>query len=282
MISIYFRRLRMSRLTAIGAGILAFFALVAMMAPLLAPYDPWEFGARPLEPPSAAHWLGTNDIGQDIASELIYSGRTSLAIGFGSAALAVTIGALIGILAGFRRGVLDESLMGLTDLVLIIPAFFLAVLVMVYVEPTLWVSIILLGGMLWPGTARVVRSQVLSARKSRYVEAARALGAGDLTIMVRHILPPVIPIVLAKGVITVATAMLMDMSLCFFGLFDPNAKSWGMMIHYAFARGGFANGLWWWFIPPGAAVALVIFALFLVAQGIEGKVDPRLDRVWQR
>jgi len=248
----------------------------------LAPYDPWRFGARPLESPGGGHWLGTNDIGQDIASELIWGSRTSLAIGFGAAALAVTIGAIIGILAGFRRGIVDEVLMGLTDLVLVIPTFFLAILIMVYIEPRLWVSVVLLGGMLWPGTARVVRSQVLSARESGFVEAARALGAGDLAIMVRHIFPQVIPMVVAKFVLTVAAAMLMDMSLGFLGLFDPTTKSWGMMMHYAFARGGFVNGLWWWFIPPGAAVALVIFALLLVAQGIEGKADPRLERLWRR
>lgn len=237
MISVRFHRFRMSRLTALGAGILAVFAFAAILAPWLAPYDPWQFGARPLEPPSGAHWLGTNDIGQDIASELIHGSRTSLAIGFGAAALAVAFGVVVGLLAGFHRGILDELLMGLSDLVLILPTFFLAVLVMVYIDPRIWVSIVLLGGMLWPGTARVVRSQVLSARKSRYVEAARALGAGDPAIIVRHIFPQVISIVLAKWVVTVATAMLMDMSLGFLGLFDPAAKSWGMVMHYAFARG---------------------------------------------
>lgn len=274
--------LRQSKLTWVGLGILILFGLCAVLAPYIAPHDPWQFGRTPFANPSSDHLLGTNDVGQDILSELLYGARTSLLVGFAAGLVAVIAGTVIGLAAGFRRGFLDELLMGLTDVVLVVPALPLIILVSVYVGASTWNVILVIGLVFWPSTARVIRSQVLSIRESGYVESARAMGAGDLWIMGRHVLPNVLPLILAKFVLTVAVAMLTEASLSFLGLGDPVSKSWGMMLHYAFERGGFIRELWWWYMPPGLAIALCILALMLISFGLEERADPRLKRALER
>jgi peptide/nickel transport system permease protein len=272
---------RHNRLALAGLALFAAFVLGAVLAPLLAPHDPWAH-FEPFLSPTVTHLLGTDDVGRDILSELITGARVSLAVGLLSGLLAVSLGVLVGLLAGFQRGRLDEALMGLTDVVLVIPALPLVILVSVYLGPGLWHTILIIGLVFWPSTARVIRSQVLSVRQSGYVEAARALGAGDAWLMRRHVLPNVLPLVLAKLVLTIAAAMLMEASLSFLGLGDPMAKSWGMMLHYAFARGGFINEMWWWYLPPGLCIGLCIFALTLISFSIEERGDPRLRRALDR
>ena len=273
---------KQSKLTWIGLGILVLFGLCAMLAPLIAPHDPWEFGRTPFADPSHDHLLGTNDVGQDIFSELLYGARTSLLVGFAAGFVAVSVGTIIGLATGFRRGFLDEILMGLTDVFLVIPALPLIILVSVYLGASTWNVVLIIGLVFWPNTARVIRSQVLSIRESGYVESARAMGAGDLWVMGRHVLPNVLPLIMAKFVLTVAVAMLMEASLSFLGLGDPVSKSWGMMLHYAFERGGFIRELWWWYMPPGLAIALCILALMLISFSLEEQSDPRLKRALER
>jgi len=264
-----------------GVAILLLFALCATLAPWIAPHDPWEFGPAFLHP-STTNLLGTNDVGQDIFSELLYGTRNSLLVGFAAAFIAVSLGTVVGLVAGFRKGVLDDLLMGVTDVFLVVPMLPLAILVSVYLGPSIWNLILVVGLLWWPSTARVIRSQVLSIRESGDGESARALGAGDLWLMWRHVLPNVLPLLMAKFVLTVAMAMLMDASLSFLGLGDPIAKSWGMMLRYAFMRGGFVGGMWWWYVPPGLAIGLCILSLTLISFGIEEKSDPRLKRVLER
>jgi peptide/nickel transport system permease protein len=264
-----------------GAVLFSCFVLAALFAPLLMPHDPWQHFA-PFLSPSGTHLLGTDDVGRDVLSELIIGGRVSLAVGVLAGVLAVIIGVSMGLLAGFKRGLQDEVLMGLTDVVLVIPALPLTVLVSVYLGPGMWYTVCVIALVFWPSTARVIRSQVLTIRQSGYVEASRALGAGDMWLMRRHVLPNVVPLMLAKLVLTIAAAMLMEASLSFLGLGDPMAKSWGMMLHYAFARGGFIREMWWWYLPPGLCIGLCIFALTLVSFGIEAESDPRLRRALDR
>ena len=273
--------LRRNRMALIGAVVFAAFVLAAACAPWLMPHDPW-LHFQPFSAPSAAHLMGTDDVGRDIFSELIIGGRVSIAVGLLAGLLATAIGVLSGLLAGFRRGLLDETLMGLTDIVLVIPALPLVILVSVYLGPGMWYTALIIGLVFWPSTARVVRSRVLTLRESGYVEAARALGAGDGWLMRRHVLPNVLPLVLTKFVLTVAAAMLMEASLSFLGLGDPMAKSWGMMLHYAFARGGFIREMWWWYLPPGLCIGACIFALTLISFGVEEQADPRLRRALDR
>jgi len=264
-----------------GSALAALFILAALFSPWLAPHDPWQYQQAFLRP-SWEHLLGTNDVGQDIFSELLTAGRVSLVVGFTAALVAAAAGVAIGILAGFRRGILDEVLMGATDVVLVIPTLPLVVLVSVYLGPSLPGISLLIGLTMWPSIARVIRSRVLSLRQAGYVESARALGAGDWWIMSRHVLPNVLPLLLAKFVLTMAGAMLIEASISFLGLGDPAAKSWGMMLQYAFTRGGFIREMWWWYLPPGLAIALVIFALNLINLGFEEQTDPRLKRALER
>jgi peptide/nickel transport system permease protein len=265
----------------IGHMILAVFVLGTLLAPFIAPHDPWV-RTQPMLRPTTEHLLGTNDIGQDILSELIYGARISLLVGFAAALLATVLGIVIGIIAGFSKGLMENVLMGISDIFLVIPALPLIILFAVYLGPNLWNIIVIIGILSWPSTARVIRSQALSIRESGYVESSRALGANELWLMWCHVLPNLIPIIMAKFVLTVAFALLTEASLSFIGLGDSVAKSWGMTLHYAFGRGGFIRGLWWWYLPPGLCIALCILALMLISFSIEGMSDPRLKRMLER
>lgn len=275
------QHVRSNRVALAGDAMLTLFVLAALFAIVVAPHDP-RAHFSPFLSPSITHLLGTDDVGRDVFSGLLLGARVSLFVGFLTGALAVAIGVLVGLASGFRRGALDEALMGLTDIVLVVPALPLVILVSVYAGPGIWHTILVIGLVLWPSTARVIRSQVLSVRESGYVESARALGASDAWVIRRHVLPNVLPLVLAKFVLTVAAAMLMEASLSFLGLGDPTAESWGMMLHYAFARGGFIRELWWWYLPPGLCIGFCIFALSLISLGIESGSDPRLRRALDR
>lgn len=251
-----------------GLLLLALFLLLAVFAPLIAPYDPWEPG-RPFLTPSGTHPFGTNDIGQDIFSELIYSTRISLFVGFFAAFVSVAIGTLVGLFSGYLRGAADEVLMGTTDIVLIIPALPLMIILAAHTSPSIWNIIIVIGALWWTSTARVVRSRVLQLREMPFVEAARSLGAGDGYIVFKHILPNTLQVILAKFILAVAGAMLTEASLSFLGLGDPLQKSWGMMLNYAFSRGGFINGYWWWYLPPGICISLAVLSFVLIGFGLE-------------
>ncbi len=275
------RAVKSNSLIATGAVTLAVLLLVALFAPFLAPHDPWHYYQAFL-PPSIDHLLGTNDVGQDIFSELVFAGRVSLSVGFLAALIATFIGVSAGTLAGFRRGILDNILMGMTDVALVVPALPLIILISVYIGPGFFNIALVIGLILWPVMARVVRSRVLSLRESGYVESARALGAGNWWIMTRHVLPNALPIIAAKFVLTLASAMLIEASISFLGLGDPSAKSWGSMLHYAFSRGGFIREMWWWYLPPGLLIGLSIFGLNLINLGFEDKGDPRLKRMLER
>jgi peptide/nickel transport system permease protein len=275
------RILKKDKLAVAGIVILLLFGLAASLAPWLSPHDPWQYYPAFL-PPSSLHLMGTNDVGQDIFSELLYGARTSLIVGILAALLSLVLGITIGIAAGFRRGKIDELLMGFTDIILVIPALPLIILLTVYLGPSLWNIILVIGMTLWPSTARVVRSQVLSVRESGYVESAQAMGAGSHWLIWRHVFPNVLPVILAKLVLTMAAALLMEASVSFLGLGDPAQKSWGIMLHYAFSRGGFIRNLWWWYLPPGLSLAACILAMTMISFGIEGKSDPRLKRVLER
>ena len=260
------RRLR--RPVLFGLLLLALFLLLAVFAPLIAPFDPWEPG-RPFLPPSGTHPFGTNDIGQDIFSELIYSTRISLFVGFFAAFVSVAIGTLVGLFSGYLRGAADEVLMGTTDIVLIIPALPLMIILAAHTSPSIWNIIIVIGALWWTSTARVVRSRVLQLREMPFVEAARSVGAGDGYIVFKHILPNTLQVILAKFILAVAGAMLTEASLSFLGLGDPLQKSWGMMLNYAFSRGGFINGYWWWYLPPGICISLAVLSFVLIGFGLE-------------
>lgn len=274
---------RRSKSGLLGLAILLFFVLTAIFAPILAPYDPYKRVDRPILPPSLKYILGTNDIGQDIFSELIYGTRISLTIGFAAAFFTVIIGTIIGVVSGFLGGSVDEVLMRFTDVVMILPSIPLMILLMViFGKQSFMIMILILSIMGWTGTARLVRSSTLSIKERTYVEAAKAIGAGDGHIITKHILPNVSPLIMATMIYAVAGAMMAEAGLAFLGLGDPSTKSWGMILHYAQTSGGWYANMgypaWWWIIPPGLCVALTVASLVLIGQAMEEIINPRLRR----
>ncbi len=262
----------------VGLVLLLFILCLALFAPWLAPYDPYERTGSPFQKPSSQHPLGTNDIGQDILSEIIWGTRVSLTIGFFAAAIALFLGTFIGIISGYYRKWLDPLFMRLADIVLVIPFLPLVILLAAYLGPRISNIVVMIGLLSWAGPARVIRSQVLSLRESGYVQAARSLGGTDTQIMFRHILPGVLPMALAQFIRAVSSAILIESSLAFLGLGDPTAKSWGMVLYYAQARGAFLTGAWpWWILPPGLLITLTVLAFALIGYSQEEVVNPRLQ-----
>ncbi len=245
---------------------------LAVFPSTFAPYDPTRITARPLSTPSPEHVLGTNDIGQDLFSELIWGTRISLTTGLGVAGLAVTFGTVVGILAGYFGGWGGAVLMRVADLVLVLPFLPLVILLSAYLGPSqrnvMWVLTLVS----WAGPARLVRAQVLTLLHAPYVEAARALGSSHLRLMSTHIWPGVRGIALAQLVLVASMSILAEASLSFLGLGDPSAKSWGAMLYFARASGAFLGPSWqWWVLPTGVMIALSVLSLVLISVGLEGR-----------
>ena len=272
---------RRSRLpTALGAaGGVTVTALVVMavFAPVLAPYDPNERVARPFLPPSGEHLLGTNDVGQDLLSELIFGARVSLSVGIVAAAVALLIGTTIGVLAGYYPKRLGAFLMRGVDIVLILPFLPLLIVLAAYLGRSLLNTIIVIGVLIWAEPARIIRSQVLSLRSREYVLAARSMGAPDRWTILRHIVPRTALLATGSFVRAVSSAILLEAALSFLGLGDPIQKSWGSILFWAQARGAFLTPAWkWWVLPPGILIMLASLGFALIAFSLEERINPRL------
>lgn len=269
--------LKRNPLGLIGLVLLIAMLVMALGANWVAPYDPNKQTGKPFDPPSTAHWLGTNDIGQDILSELIYGARISLLIGILAASIAMVIGTGIGLLAGYYRGAVGMLLMRFVDVILVIPFVPLMVLLAAYLGQNLWNLIIVIGLLIWARPARVIRSQVLSLAEREYVTAARAAGARDGYILIKHILPGVLSLALAQFVLATSSSILIEASLSFLGLGDPTQKSWGAVLFYAQARNAFLSGAWvWWVIPPGLMITASVLGFALLGFALEEALNPRL------
>jgi len=260
-----------------GIIILSVIVCIACFATLIAPHDPWERFAA-FQKPDGNHLLGTNDLGNDILSELIYSSRVSLIVGFGTGVIATVIGAAIGVLSGYFRGVLDDMLMGITDIFLMIPRIPLIIVLSAFIRPSYELMTLVLGALWWTQTARVVRSKVLQVREQTFIVSQRSLGFSHARIMISDVLPNVIHIIIPKFMLTVASAMIAESSLSFLGLGDSSAKSWGMMIRYAFERGGFLQDFWWWYVAPGAAITITVLSL-VIAGFSEEQRGPEISAI---
>jgi ABC-type dipeptide/oligopeptide/nickel transport system permease subunit len=271
-------RWRRNPLGWIGLGLLTLILAMALGANWLAPYDPARLTGKPFEPPSPTHPLGTNDIGQDILSELIFGARVSLLIGVLSALIAISIGTTVGLLAGFYRGVVGTILMRAVDVMLIIPVFPLMVLLAAYLGQSLWNLVAVIGLLGWARPARIIRAQVLSLVERDYVTAARAIGARHARIVIRHVLPGVLSLALAQFVMAASGAILTEAGLSFLGLGDPTQKSWGSMLYYAQARNAFLSGAWlWWVLPPGLMIAASVLGFALSGFALEDALNPHLQ-----
>lgn len=271
------RRFLGTRLAGVGLAAVAAVALAALLAPWLAPHDPLrqDFLAV-LQPPSADHPVGTDDIGRDILSRTIYGGRVSLVVGVGVVLLAVGGGLLIGLLAGIVGGWVDEGTMRAMDALLAFPGLILAIALAVVLGPSVGSVTLALGIVAMPGMARLVRAQTLSVREHEFVTAARVLGAAPPRIVRRHVLPNILGPVIVQGSLLLANAILLEAGLSFLGLgIRPPTPSWGQELRQAYA---FLERAPWMSVAPGLTLFVVVIAINLIGDGLRAAFDPRQDR----
>jgi peptide/nickel transport system permease protein len=270
---------RTHRSGVVGLGILVVFVTVALAAPVLAAssgLDVTRANGPVLGPPSAHYLMGTDENGRSVLTLLIWGSRISLLVGLTATVISMVIGTLIGLVSGFFSGWVGRIFFRLTEWFLVIPYLPLAIALAAVLGRSLVNIIIVIGVTSWPGTALLIRSQTLSIRERAYVERAEAIGAGRWHQMGRHVLPNVMPMVFANTTLTVAGAILAETTLSFLGLGDPTRTSWGSMLDDAFQVGAITTGCWWYIIPPGVCVVLVVLSFTLIGQALEEVLNPRL------
>ncbi len=268
----------MSRLALV---VVAAFAALALAAPWLAPCRPRADVDASLLPPSRRHWLGTDDAGRDIFSQLLVGSRTSLAVGLSAGLAAAAVGVAVGLAAGYAGGALDRALMRLVDFFLALPRLPLLMVLAAHLGAGLGVLVAAFALVAWAYPARVVRAQVLVEKRRPYVLAARLSGAGPAYVLRKHILPGLTPLLLAIALMECSHAVMAEAGLSFLGLGDPTAVSWGSMLHYAFVYPAlFLSDAWlWWALPPGLCLTALLTALALLGLSLEDRLDPRLKGV---
>ena len=258
---------------AAGGVLLLALVLGAIFAPWLGGSDPRDYVRREIgqvfAPPSPAHWLGTDDAGADVLSLVLFGARLSLLVGLFAAAIAVGIGATVGLLAGFFGGAVDRWLMRATDVMLVLPALPLAIVLAAVMQPGLGNLIAVIALVGWAPTARLVRAQTMAVRSRKFVLRALALGAGRLRVLATHVAPQVMPLLAANAVLVVSQSILAESTLSFLGLGDPDTVSWGQMLQMATARGAMSAGAWWALVWPGAAIVACVGACALIGQSLE-------------
>jgi peptide/nickel transport system permease protein len=264
-----------------GLVMLTIALFTAVFAHFIAPYDPSSISDVSISDiyahPNSAHWLGTDDVGRDVLSNFIYGSRVSLTVGFFAAFISVAIGGIIGIVSGFYGGRIENILMRFTDIMLVIPDLPLAVVLVALTKPSLLNIIFVIGILGWTGTARLVRSQVLSVKSRKFVLRAEAIGSSKPHIIRRHIFPLVLPVMVANAILVISLAILEESTLSFLGLSDPTVVSWGQMLNYAFTRGAVSTGAWWALVAPGLGIVWVVLGCTLLGQGLEQILNPRLE-----
>ena len=268
------RRLLRHRAGALGMAVCAVFVLLALGAPLIAPHDPLatDWGAL-RKAPSDVYWFGTDDIGRDVLSRVIWGARASLLAGVVAVLIAVAAGVPIGLVSGYAGGAIDAVLMRVTDGLLAVPALIMAIALAAFLGPSLGNAMIAIGVATAPVFMRLTRGQVLALKNEQYVEAARSMGFSDLRITVRHILPNVLPVLLVQSTLSIATAIIAEAGLSFLGLGQqPPAPSWGASLN---AARNFIVDAPWMSVWPGAFICLAVFGFNLLGDGLRDVFDPR-------
>ena len=260
----------------IGIGVVGLFVFIAIFGSLLAPYDPNASSLDTLASPSWSHVLGTTESGADVFSQILVGARVSIVVGFAAALISAVLGSAVGLAGGYFGGWTDRSLDALENWFLVIPTLPLMIVLARILNPSLAVLIAVIGLTSWAGTGRIVRAQVFTLRERAFVERARALGAGDLYIIRKHILPNTAPLIFANTVLIVAVAILAEAALSFLGLGDPTRISWGTMLENAFDNGAPSAGAWWYVIPPGLCITVLVLAVAMLGYLFEEYVNPRL------
>ncbi len=271
------RHMRRNRLALAGLMTVIALYLIAFLAPLIAPYDPIVQGdltTTAYLPPGADHWMGTDQFGRDMLSRIIYGARISLAIGFIAVAIAIILGSLLGAIAGYIGGKVDAAIMRFTDMVMAFPRLVLLIMIIALFDTSLTLIILILGLTQWPGTARLVRGEVLSLREQEYVQAARALGFGRSRIILRHLIPNVLAPVIVAATLGIGNTIVLEAGLSFLGMgVQPPTPSWGTLV--ADGRQSLIDA-WWVATFPGLAIVVTVLAFNLVGDGLRDALDPRL------
>lgn len=263
----------------IGALFLGFVIILAVVGPFIVPYDASEQVGIPFSPPSADHWLGTNDMGQDIMAELVEGARVSLLIGIIAALVATFIGTTIGVISGYVGGWFDSLCMRLVDITLTLPFLPLMIVIAVYLGPSMYTLILVIALVMWASKARQIRAQTLTIRNRGPVLAAKTMGASHTYVLRKHVFPSLFPIVIPQFVQAVNASIMMESSLSFLGMGDPLTKSWGSILFYANSRSAFLTDAWlWWVIPPGLMIVLTVLAFSFIGYYLEDRTNPRLSK----
>lgn len=268
------------RLAVAGLLVLLGFIVMALLAPLISP----ESGLRAINAIDNPTWaspswefpMGTDHLGRSVATQFVWGARVSLFVGLAATLLTIAIGSIVGIIAGFAGGWVDAVLMRLTDWFLVIPFLPLAIVLASVLDRSLRSIIVVIAITSWPGTARLIRSQVLTVKQRLYVDRARALGATQRHVVTRHVLPNVAPLILANLTLAVPISILTETTLAFLGLGDPTRASWGKTLEESFAAGAITRNAWWYYLPAGIGIVLVVLAFTLVGRAVEEILDPRL------
>lgn len=268
-----FQRFARNRMALFGMTVLLLVAILTLIAPIAYPDGPFVLSGPPLLAPNWEFPLGTDALGRNVAAGVAHGARTSLLIGLAAAISAVTIGSLIGALAGYHRGPVDMMLMRMTEFFQTIPGFLLSMLLVVILSPSITSVIIAISVVSWPGIARLVRGEFISLGGREFVLASISLGAGSSRIIFRHLLPNCISSVIAVGSLLVASAILMESGLAFLGLSDPNVMSWGLLIS---AGRTSLRTAWWISTFPGLIILFTVLAINLVGDGLNEIFNPRL------
>ena len=271
----FYQRFRQNKMAVTGSLIVALLFVIAVIAPLIAPYEPTDINLQKiLSPPSKEHLFGTDQLGRDVLSRMIYGSRISLMVGFVSTGIAILIGIILGAIAGFYGRWIDTVIMRFVDIMLCFPTFFLILAVIAFLEPSIWNIMIIIGLTGWMGVTRLVRADFITLKERDFVHAARAIGAGDFRIIFIHILPNAMASLLVAATLGIAGAILTESALSFLGIgVQPPMASWGNILTDGKDNIDIA---WWLSLFPGLAIFITVLSYNLLGEGIRDSLDPRL------
>jgi ABC-type dipeptide/oligopeptide/nickel transport system permease subunit len=272
----FFDVYRKNRLGLLGLIILIIYVIIATFAPFITPYDPYSKAGNPFIPPNPANIFGTDELGRDIFSLVIYGTRISLFVGILATVLTAVIGSLVGVVSGYIGGLIDDLLMRITDLFLIIPGIPFLIVLSVVLGSNIWNIILVIAIISWPSTARLVRSETLTLKTKAFIESAKLAGAGDTYILFKHILINVLPLISASVILTITRAIILEAGLSFLGLGDPTKISWGTMLYFADRYGAMFSSNPYYIIIPGVALSLLGLSFVFISYAIDELVNPRL------
>lgn len=270
-----FRRFKKHKLAVAGAIFMIFLTLVAIFAPLISPYDPYHVTDTFSGPPSKEHWLGTDQVGRDVLSRLIYAARVSLLVGVGSVAISTVIGVFLGLISGYYGGKTDMIIMRVVDVMMSFPPILLVLVAVSIVGPNLRNLILIIGLIAWASVARLVRGSVLSIKQLDYIKASIALGLGTPRILFSHILPNVMAPVLVHATFFMAAVIIIEASLSFLGAgVQPPTASWGNMLTSAQSLTVLTSQPWLW-VPPGLMIFITVLSVNFIGDGLRDALDPK-------